>query len=181
MAKETPSDDGAGSGCDQVTLILLAFVETARISPQPAAIDVDAKPLSLKSKGDLAELRIAADLVARGYRVAIPFGEDCDFDLLLIRDSGIERVQVKHVKSDGQVIPVRCRSHSLTNGKVRRTKHYTSDTIDLLAIYDAATDACFYVPAAVLGTGRTLLHLRLKPARNGQVARTRPASQFQDP
>jgi hypothetical protein len=40
----------------------------------------------LKAKGDLAELKVATDLVERGYRVAIPFGEDCDFDLILIRD-----------------------------------------------------------------------------------------------
>jgi hypothetical protein len=31
---------------------------------------------SLKTKGDLAELKVAADLVERGYRIAFPFGED---------------------------------------------------------------------------------------------------------
>ncbi len=36
----------------------------------------------LKTKGDLAELKVACDLVEHGYRVAIPFGEDCDFDLV---------------------------------------------------------------------------------------------------
>lgn len=39
--------------------------------------------------------------------------------------------------ADGAVINVRCRSHSLTNGKVIRIKHYTAETIDLLAVYDA--------------------------------------------
>jgi hypothetical protein len=34
-----------------------------------------------KAKGDLAELKVAADLIAKGYRVALPFGEDCDYDL----------------------------------------------------------------------------------------------------
>lgn len=29
----------------------------------------------LKAKGDLAEVMIAADLVRRGYRIAIPYGE----------------------------------------------------------------------------------------------------------
>jgi PD-(D/E)XK endonuclease len=38
---------------------------------------------SLKTKGDLAELKVAADLVERGYRIALPFGEDNDFDLIL--------------------------------------------------------------------------------------------------
>ena len=49
--------------------------------------------LNLKGKGDLAELMVAADLRRRGFKVAIPFGEDCDFDLVLIREDALERVQ----------------------------------------------------------------------------------------
>ena len=30
----------------------------------------------LKAKGDLAEVMIAADLIRRGYKIAIPYGED---------------------------------------------------------------------------------------------------------
>ena len=41
-----------------------------------------ATALTRKSKGDLAELKVAADLVARGHRVAMPYGEDSDFDLI---------------------------------------------------------------------------------------------------
>lgn len=65
---------------------------------------------------------VAADLRRRGFKIAIPFGEDCDFDLVLIREDRLERVQVKYTESDGVVIPVRCQSHSLTNGKIRKTK-----------------------------------------------------------
>jgi hypothetical protein len=101
---------------------------------------------SLKAKGDLAELKVAADLVERGYRVAIPFGEDNDFDLILIRDGQMERVQVKHTCSDGQVIQVKCYSHSLTNGRIRQTKRYTASMIDWLAVYDVTAARCFYIP-----------------------------------
>ncbi len=62
----------------------------------------------LKAKGDLAELMVATDLVRRGYRIAIPYGEDSDFDLILCRDDGrLERVQVKYTESDGWSIDVR--------------------------------------------------------------------------
>jgi PD-(D/E)XK endonuclease len=44
---------------------------------------------------------IAADLVRRGYRIAIPYGEDSDFDLIVIRDEKLERVQCKYTKSNG--------------------------------------------------------------------------------
>ncbi len=125
---------------------------------------------SLKTKGDLAELKVAADLVERGYRIALPFGEDNDFDLILIRDDHLERVQVKYTRSDGAVIAVKCYSHSLTNGRIRQTKRYTRVSIDWLAVYDATTNRCYYVPAAELGSGRSILHLRLAATKNCQRA-----------
>jgi hypothetical protein len=125
---------------------------------------------SLKTKGDLAELKVATDLVERGYRIAIPFGEDNDFDLILIRNDRIERIQVKYTRSDGEVICVRCRSHSLTNGKVRQVKRYTAATIDWLAVYDVTSDCTYYVPACELGNGRNTLHLRLTATKNSQRA-----------
>jgi PD-(D/E)XK nuclease superfamily protein len=135
--------------------------------------------LNKKAKGDLAELKVAADLRARGYKIAIPYGEDWDYDLILCRDGGaLERVQVKYVRSDGCVIIVRPRSDVLTNGKVRFTKRYTAAMIDWLAVWDAALDRCFYVPAGELGAGMNLLTLRLSPSRNNQVRGIRPAERY---
>jgi PD-(D/E)XK endonuclease len=136
----------------------------------------------LKTKGDLAELKVTCDLVERGYRVAIPFGEDCDFDLVAWQDpTKLQRVQVKYTRSDGDRLFAQCRSHSLTNGKVRRTKHYTSATIDWLAVYDATSGRCYYIPAEELGAGRTYLTLRLAPPRNNQRIGIRYAADYTDP
>lgn len=135
--------------------------------------------LNKKAKGDLAELKVAADLRARGYKIAFPYGEDWDFDLILCREDGtLERVQVKYACSDGQVINVRCRSQSLTNGRVRTTKLYTAETIDWLAVWDRTVDRCFYVPAAELGEGMNRVHLRLAPPLNGQVQGIRVAENY---
>jgi hypothetical protein len=123
---------------------------------------------------------VAADLRRRGHRIAVPWGEDCDYDLIVDRcDNGrLERVQVKYTTSDGAVVTVRCRSHSLTNGRVRATKRYTSETVEWIAVYDATSDRCYYVPAAELGEGRWRLHLRLVPARSGRRAGIRLASDY---
>ena len=135
--------------------------------------------LNKKPKGDLAELKVAADLRARGYKIAFPYGEDWDYDLILCRDDGaLERVQVKYARSDGRAIQVRTRSLSLTNGKVRATKHYTAAMIDWLAVWDATLNRCFYVPAAELGTGMNTLSLRVSASRNGQVRGIRFAERF---
>jgi PD-(D/E)XK endonuclease len=95
---------------------------------------------------------IAADLIRRGYRIAIPYGEDWDFDLILC--------------------------HSLTNGKVKATKRYTAATIDWLAVYDPTTDRCYYVPATELGAGMCEMSLRLQPTRNNQRRFVRFASDY---
>jgi PD-(D/E)XK endonuclease len=143
--------------------------------------EIATAPLNLKDKGDLAELMVAADLRRRGFKIAIPFGEDCDFDLVLVRDERLDRVQVKYTESDGSVVMVKCFSHSLTNGRVRRTKRYTAKTIDLLAVYDQTTSRCFYIPASELGDGRASISLRLVPARNNQQIGTRPAERYLAP
>jgi hypothetical protein len=136
----------------------------------------------LKRKGDIAELRVAADLAVRGCHVLIPFGEDCDYDLAADFEGRLHRVQVKYAKSDGRVIIVRCRSHSLTKGKIRQTKVYTAAMVDWIAVFDVTTDRCYYVPSWVLGaSGVTDLRLRLAPARNGQLLRIRPAEDYLDP
>jgi PD-(D/E)XK endonuclease len=121
---------------------------------------------------------IAADLVRRGYKIAIPYGEDWDFDLIVCRDEALERVQCKYARSNGSVLIVRPMSQSLTNGKVKAIKRYTAAMIDWLAVHDATTGRCYYVPSSELGPGMSTLHLRLQPARNNQRRGVRPAHAY---
>ncbi|HEX6652591.1 MAG TPA: group I intron-associated PD-(D/E)XK endonuclease [Thermoleophilaceae bacterium] len=132
----------------------------------------------LKAKGDLAEVMIAADLIRRGYKVAIPYGEDWDFDLIVCRNEQLERVQCKYACSDGVVVTVRTRSQSLTNGRVRATKRYTAAMIEWLAVYDVTSNRCYYIPAAALGEGMNTMSLRLHPTRNNQRRFVRFASDY---
>ena len=53
-----------------------------------------------KTKGDRAELKVAADLADRGCRISIPFSEDCDYDLIADYGGRLHRVQVKYTKSE---------------------------------------------------------------------------------
>jgi hypothetical protein len=131
----------------------------------------------LKQKGDLAELMVAADLRRRGYKIALPYGEDWDYDLIIERHGRLERVQVKHFTSDGNTIHVRCYSKSLTNGRVKKTKPYTSSTVDWIAVWDPTTMRAYYVPSSIFD-GYLQITLRLTPARNGQSLGVRDAADF---
>lgn len=85
---------------------------------------------------------------------------------------------MKYAESDGRRLLVRCRTQSLTNGRVRATTRYSLATIDWLAVFDASTDRCYYIPADELGGGRSELTLRLTPARNGQRSKVRHATDY---
>ena len=52
--------------------------------------------------------------------------------------------------------------------------------IDWLAVYDAGTRHCYYVPASEQGDGMSVLHLRLRDARNNQRLGVRFASDYVD-
>ena len=128
-------------------------------------------------KGELGEAMVLAYLQRKGYGVAIPFGHDLPFDLILIRKAtgALERVQCKYTESDGRSLDVRCQSSSAW---VRHT--YGADEVDWIAVFDATTDRCYYVHSSTWA-GLSRPRLRLVPAANGQRRGIRPAEAFLHP
>ncbi len=131
-------------------------------------------PAKTTQKGEVGEAMVIADLIRQGHDVAIPFGHNQPFDLIVVRkeDGRLEKVQVKYTTSDGKVVKVKVES---TSAWVRHT--YTADEVDWIAVYDATTDQCFYLPSAVWA-GHVGLSLRLKPTANGQAKLVRFADGF---
>jgi hypothetical protein len=124
-------------------------------------------------------MMVAADLMRRGYKIAFPYGEDWDYDLIVCRDGEtLERVQVKYCRSNGDVIRVYGRSASLTNGKVKAYKYYTAETIEWLGVYDALSECCYYIPATELGEGMCMLQLRVTDPKNNQRTGVRFARDY---
>ena len=139
------------------------------------------KPPTKKQKGDFAELKVACDLRRRGYLVLIPFGEEAPYDIVIDRDGRLERVQVKYADRKGAAsVEVRCYSQTVISGKVRSITPYTADSIDWLALYEATSDRCCYIPAAELGTGRMRLTMRFAPTANNQARKIRFADRYLD-
>lgn len=131
-------------------------------------------PAKTTEKGEIGEAMVIADLIRQGHDVAIPFGHNQPFDLIVIRKENgrLERVQVKYATSDGRVIVTRVESSSAW---VRHK--YTVDEIDWLAVYEPMTRQCFYLPPDVWGD-QCRVNLRLAPPLNGQRKGIRYARQF---
>lgn len=132
-----------------------------------------------KRKGDLGEAMIMADALKRGYKVAMPVGDDWIYDLIVLRNGVLERVQCKYVESKGKCLCIPCAA--LNNGIRKKYKiKYTKEMIDWLAAYDRTTDRCYYVPASLLGNGMGCISLRLVEPKNRQKKKIHMAKDFLD-
>ncbi len=126
-----------------------------------------------KSKGDLGQAMVMADVLKRGYKAALPIGEDWPYDLIVLRKGCLEKVQCKYSEAKNGCIQVHCRSAN--NWK---TKKYSEKEIDWIACYDKTTDRCYYIPSSLLGKGRSFLSLRVDPPLNKMIKGIRYAKDF---
>ncbi|MFH1389812.1 MAG: group I intron-associated PD-(D/E)XK endonuclease [Candidatus Margulisiibacteriota bacterium] len=50
-----------------------------------------------KDKGNLAEIKVAAFLIEKGFKVLVPWGENNRYDLVAEKENKFLRIQVKYV------------------------------------------------------------------------------------
>ncbi len=127
-----------------------------------------------KRQGSVGEIMIMAEAIRRGYKVAIPWGEDSRYDLIIDRVGRLEKVQCKYTKSNGELIIARCRSCNNWN-----QLKYSCDDIDWLAIYDLTSQKCYFIPSSMLGEGRNQINLRIKAPVNNQLKKVLWARDFE--
>jgi prevent-host-death family protein len=128
-------------------------------------------------KGALAEMSIAREAVALGLGVLKPLSERQRYDLGLELGDRILRVQCKWGNlADDDVIQVRLSTSRYDGHKYVRTKYEVGE-IDAVAVYCGALDSVYLLPIELVA-GRSYVHLRLTPAKNGQRASINSADQF---
>lgn len=131
-------------------------------------------------RGDQAELFVAMEAFRRGHKVSFPYGQDTSYDLIVDREGSLERVQVKCVASDGEVVKIPCRSITTENGKTKRV-NYTPENIDWLVAYDEFDSSCYFIPSDVLGpNGKDYISLRIVPPKNKQQKGINWAKDFKE-
>lgn len=130
-------------------------------------------------KGNIAEQAIMLEAVSLGITVLQPVGEHGRCDLAFDIADRIWRVQCKwgSLSADRAVIKVSLASSRFTaNGYIRTT--YTTDEVDLFAVYCGELRRAFLLPAT-LACGRNAIWLRLAHPRNNQQACINLADNFE--
>lgn len=134
------------------------------------------KKRDTKRAGDISEVTVMAALIRMGYRVAIPYGENQRYDLIIEDGGRFARVQVKTGRLRlGSIWFNAYSSHAHRQGKARS---YAGE-IELFGIYCRDVERVFLVP--VDDVTRTQGCLRWDCTKNNQGRRIRWAAPYAVP
>lgn len=130
-----------------------------------------------KRVGDRTTLAVMLALVAQGFDVSVPFGENTRYDLVVDRAGRLFRVQCKTGRlRDGAVRFATASTYGHLPSPQELRRSYAGE-IDEFAVHCDDTQCVYILPIADVQTKATA-HLRVEPSRNRQTRGVRRASDF---
>jgi len=122
-------------------------------------------------KGQIALLKVQIEAARKGAVVCLP-STPARYDLVLDYQGKLYRAQVKYADGKSQ------RSQGAVRLDLqRRKKCYTAEEIDVVLVYVPQVDRVCWFNRNVF-ENRSLLHLRIAPAKNGQTNGCRMIDEF---
>lgn len=111
--------------------------------------------------GSIAELRVAAEVLAQGYAVLFPFGEDNSYDMV--------------AECKGLYFRIQCKAGRVLNGSIEfstaksfNNQKYADTDVDVFATYCQETGDIFFISKTECGKRQKTL--RIQPSKNNQRA-----------
>lgn len=130
-----------------------------------------------KEIGEMAEAYILALLVEKGFKVLVPFGDSCRYDLAIERDGTVERIQVKHgrIKNDAILFSVK---RNRLNKKQYVSKTYHGE-VDSFAVWCSENRLGYLIPFHLVKDCKDTASLSLKKDRKKNQYPSRLAIDYQ--
>ena len=122
--------------------------------------------LTTKQKGNITEMECILAFMKAGYKVSIPYGEDCKYDLVVDINNKLYRIQCKtsHALTNPEDgFKFKTKSVVITTHGVKEN-HYETNEIDYFATY--WNNECYLIPVQECSVEKTL---RFAPPKNGQT------------
>lgn len=122
--------------------------------------------LSTKERGNLTELQCLTEFYSHGYKVSIPYGENCRYDFILDTGKQLLKIQVKTShplknNKDGFIFAT-CSTRVNSKGSIRY--EYNENEIDFFATYYQGK--CYLIHVSEVGKREKVL--RFSYPTNGQ-------------
>lgn len=125
-----------------------------------------------KTKGNIGELFVAADLYSKGFSVFSEYGDNSKIDIIAAKGNNLYRIQVKSSYLKGGKITL-----SKTSSGPGYKYEYTKDDIDIFAVLDLDDKSVCYVHIDEFKDKGTLC-LRKLPTANNQMKNVRLFADF---
>jgi prevent-host-death family protein len=129
-------------------------------------------------RGTIGEMAIAFEAVQLGVEVFKPLSEHSRCDLVFGISGRLYRVQCKSARRSGDVLQINLVSSWHTPQGYVRNK-YTAAEVDLVAAHCHELRRNYLIPFDRVEEGKSGIHLRLVPPRNGQRAAVHFAAQYE--
>jgi hypothetical protein len=131
-----------------------------------------------KAIGDRTTLATMQALQASGYAVAVPFGENVRYDLVIDDGERLARVQCKTGRlRQGAVRFATCSSYR-HHGQPLNTERDYRGQVEFFAVHCPETNGVYLIPIEDLAVHRRAA-LRVDPPRNRQERHIRPAATYE--
>ncbi|MCY7347084.1 MAG: hypothetical protein LH614_12785 [Pyrinomonadaceae bacterium] len=129
-------------------------------------------------KGTLGEAAVCKDLLRLGYNVFLEFGNHSKVDLIVLDENfNTIKIQIKAVNSENESVSVYSVKTCL-NPKYNSI--YTTEQVDVFAVYVIDKDLVFYVSAKeILQNGKSS-KFRFSSSKNGQKKFVRFVEEYLD-
>ena len=113
-----------------------------------------------------------------GYAVAVPFGENTRYDLLIDDGERISRVQCKSGQLVSGVVRFKTASSYAHHRSALQTRRHYQGQIEFFAVYCRSNAGVYMIPIEDV-TATCEARLRVEPSRNGQRRRIRHAAAYE--
>jgi hypothetical protein len=131
-----------------------------------------------KRIGDRTTIAVMLALEANGYAIAMPFGENTRYDLVIDDGTRLSRVQCKTGKlRNGAVVFPTCSTYAHHPNPKAVRRDYLGQ-IDFFGVYCPQTAGVYLVPIEEANVTRSC-NLRVVDARNGQKKAIRSAARYE--
>jgi prevent-host-death family protein len=131
-------------------------------------------------RGTIGEMAIAFEAVQLGVEVFKPLSEHSRCDLIFGIADRLYRVQCKSARLSGDVLQINLVSSWHTPQGYVRNK-YTAAEVDLIAAHCHELRRNYLIPFSRVEEGKSGIHLRLAPPKNGQRAAVHFAAEYELP
>lgn len=120
--------------------------------------------MNTKQLGTIGELKAQYDFMKAGFDVSIPIGDYCAYDLIIVKDSKIFKIQVKSCEKiiDGKM------KFDLTSRNYYIDKKYDTQDCDYFYFYCLENEQSYLYKNTEDNNSRAV-YIRIEPTKNNQT------------